>query len=580
MDENGERAQYWIPDYQRGYRWDQQQVTQLLDDIWEFIQSDNGAFYCLQPLVVRKLSDGRYEVVDGQQRLTTIYILLTLELPKKIVELLGKLPFSIDYQTRDSRFLDDIDVNRAAENVDFYHICEAQTAIEEWIKNRSDGNHVLKLLEHLLNEDDTGRNVRFIWYELAASDNPAEVFTRLNVGKIPLTETELVRALFLRQAALDENNNGDRLSLRIAYEWDQIEKRLQDDSFWCFLQNPNIGEFSRIGLIFKLAAMKDGAPLNGEGYEVFLHFARLLKQSSNAECNWREIKKVFMALEEWYEDRSLFHVLGFIFYRDKGNLDSINRLLNKSLILDKPSFSQYLREKIWRMMHGNNLSEVSLKGIEGEISELCLNTKYKDAEMVRSLLLLFNLATLLRDSRSNIRFQFDSFKQLSWDIEHIRPVSDSRPTQPKDQKDWLTQCLKFLQTVDGQESLIDQIKIYLNQDAIQTSFEEIDQNILSIFSSNEDGQFHDDDLANLTLLDSRTNRSYKNAVFAVKRHILLELDRSGVFVPLCTRNVFLKCYSRAVGGAIFWTGNDAEDYFDQICNTLTWFFGGEETEEQ
>ena len=80
-DGQGNPMHFLIPSYQRGYRWTQLQVSQLLDDVWEFIQkSEDGKkeeFYCLQPIVVKACSDGRYEVVDGQQRLTTIYILLT-----------------------------------------------------------------------------------------------------------------------------------------------------------------------------------------------------------------------------------------------------------------------------------------------------------------------------------------------------------------------------------------------------------------------------------------------------------------------------------------------------------------------
>jgi uncharacterized protein with ParB-like and HNH nuclease domain len=77
-DQSGKPANYWIPAYQRGYRWTPLMVTQLLDDLWEFIQTPGaGQFYCLQPIVIKPLKDGRFEVVDGQQRLTTIYILLT-----------------------------------------------------------------------------------------------------------------------------------------------------------------------------------------------------------------------------------------------------------------------------------------------------------------------------------------------------------------------------------------------------------------------------------------------------------------------------------------------------------------------
>ena len=83
---------FFIPSYQRGYRWTEQQVKDLLNDVNEFEpqelpNSNEKTWYCLQPLVVRKMegNDSRlpkndenewYEVIDGQQRLTTILIIL------------------------------------------------------------------------------------------------------------------------------------------------------------------------------------------------------------------------------------------------------------------------------------------------------------------------------------------------------------------------------------------------------------------------------------------------------------------------------------------------------------------------
>ena len=96
--------------------------------------------------------------------------------------------------------------------------------------------HKLKLLQHLLNDDEAGRNVKVIWFQLADRDNPVDAFTRLNVGKIPLTNDELIRALFLRRTK-DDASEVISLQLKIAYEWDQLEKALQSDSFWYFLNN-------------------------------------------------------------------------------------------------------------------------------------------------------------------------------------------------------------------------------------------------------------------------------------------------------------------------------------------------------
>ncbi|MBB3355566.1 hypothetical protein FHT70_005529 [Rhizobium sp. BK049] len=432
--------------------------------------------------------------------------------------------------------------------------------------------HALKLLQHLLNDDEAGRNVKVIWYQLAPRDDPVAAFTRLNVGKIPLTETELVRALFLRRAAQDDLTGN--LSLRIAYEWDQIEKRLQNDAVWYFLQNADVGDANRIGLIFRLVARMAGRAVDGEDFGVFSHFAEALKPEQSAEREWRKVKEIFMALEEWYEDRDLFHVLGFILQQAEGGLATIMELLSESRGSGKQAFFRSLRGRVCRMVLDEDLAVISPTELGEEIANLCRTVGYGTAK-VRSLLLLFNLATLLEDPRSNIRFQFDSFKRESWDIEHIRSVSDERPSRPHSQEEWLHHCFEFLRTAEGEteRALAERIETYLDPNTEREdrdTFEEIDGEILSYFNETADGPDHD--LANLTLLDSRTNRGYRNAVFAVKRDILLKHDRSGIFVPLCTRNVFLKCYSRTVGNVMFWTKDDARDYLDAISGTLTRFF--------
>ena len=63
---------FFVPDYQRGYRWGENEVKQLLEDIYE-----NGLKpYYLQPIVVKTIKNKSYELIDGQQRLTTLYLLL------------------------------------------------------------------------------------------------------------------------------------------------------------------------------------------------------------------------------------------------------------------------------------------------------------------------------------------------------------------------------------------------------------------------------------------------------------------------------------------------------------------------
>jgi uncharacterized protein with ParB-like and HNH nuclease domain len=68
---------FYIPSFQRGYRWESEQATDLLNDIVQFFATpsvdEKGDWYCLQPVIVKE-EDNKHHVIDGQQRLTTIYL--------------------------------------------------------------------------------------------------------------------------------------------------------------------------------------------------------------------------------------------------------------------------------------------------------------------------------------------------------------------------------------------------------------------------------------------------------------------------------------------------------------------------
>lgn len=97
-----------VPKYQRGYRWTKAEVKALLEDIESFrTDPDQGDFYCLQPVVIRRRKDGWCEVVDGQQRLTTLRLIITAMGDK--ARDYGVNPYPLKYETRDvsERFLED-----------------------------------------------------------------------------------------------------------------------------------------------------------------------------------------------------------------------------------------------------------------------------------------------------------------------------------------------------------------------------------------------------------------------------------------------------------------------------------------
>lgn len=577
-DEQGQPTRFWIPAYQRGYRWTPLQVTQLLDDVWEFIQSSEGgrrqAFYCLQPLVIKARSGEDYEVVDGQQRLTTIYILLTFL--KDMVAMLGKARFQISFETRgeaNEPFLQHIDLDRAEENVDFFHICKAYKAIETWFSGR-DKMHQLKLLQHVLNDDEAGRNVKVIWFELAEHDDPVAAFTRLNVGKIPLTNDELIRALFLRRAS-GEGVDASVLRQRIAFEWDQLEKTLQSDAFWYFLSNEQGLRQNRIGFLFDLVARSNGMAedLKHDAYGVFHTFSERLKVV-DAASEWLSVKQTFMSLEEWYEDRILYHIVGFLIQQGV----EISELRKLSGSATKRVFERELRGKVFAHVIGGDHKGLSDDELREKVSDKLESLEYgRDSHKIRSILLLFNLATLLESPRSNLRFQFDSFKNENWDIEHVRSVATRPMERHNERVAWLRHCVGYLLTQETGEALRNVIESFLalsQSEASDSIFDPLYKQVLSFFREAEEEET-DNSISNLTLLDQVTNRSYKNAVFAVKRQRLLSLDQSGIFVPLCTRNVFLKCYSPQVDNVMFWSKEDREAYRRVIIDVLVRFFKGD-----
>ena len=579
---------FYIPAYQRGYRWTKRQVTELLDDIKEFQRNSEASskevFYCLQPIVVKKYKDS-WELVDGQQRLTTIFIILTYL--KGILDLLGKSRYQLSYETRENsaEFLNHIDENQGNQNIDFYHIVQAKKAIDEWFK-KQEGTYQIKFIQTLLNDDDTGKNVKVIWYQIGESENATEVFTRLNMGKIPLVNAELVKALFLKSSNFTKEGKAAKhlQQLNIAQEWDVIEKRLQDDAFWYFISNKTT-ETNRIEFVLSLAARN----LDGEGIidsdklKVFLQFNRLLSEkSADVVQEWLKIKQCYMTLEEWFNDRALFHVIGYLVSQDVA-IDTLFDLSQTSKT--KYTFRQSLINLVLKKSFGyQELNALPENWIDEALSTLTYDSGSK---RLRSILLLFNIASLLSNPATNARFQFDKYKGDRWDIEHIRSVASEMPVQKEKQKAWLDNVISYISEdasfdIEGKKTEDNSKEQAIKKDAItlmdstsfdNDQFEAIYMRVISHYDPRGDEDV-DNSIGNLTLLDSSTNRSYKNAVFPIKRARIITLDKEATFVPLCTKNAFLKYYSKQVDKMLYWEPRDSQDHQRAMSEIILGFFYG------
>src|SRR5690554_2645571 len=220
---------FFVPSYQRGYRWTEQEVIALLEDINEF-STEGGKRYCIQPLIVKGREDGSFEVVDGQQRLTTMYIFMKIA-SQEIRS--ATPPFELEYETRSNsadflKSLSDDGHLDKDKNIDFYHISIAYEKINQWLDRQLDKSVAIQELNTKIR-----KSVFFIWYEIPQHINPIAIFTRVNLGKIPLTNAELIKALLLNK----DNFSGDiyKHQTEISVAWDRIEQGLRDNSFWYFL---------------------------------------------------------------------------------------------------------------------------------------------------------------------------------------------------------------------------------------------------------------------------------------------------------------------------------------------------------
>jgi len=543
---------FFIPSYQRGYRWTQQQVQDLLEDVLEF-KPGKDEWYCLQPLVVKKHDNEIWEVIDGQQRLTTIFLIIHYFNEMWIGKQKIKEP-TISYQTRigSFQFLKDMKVeendtvNINDLNIDYYHISAAYQTIHNWVKEN--GNFDNNDFQSKFKE-----KTKVIWYEADQSQDSVEIFTRINMGKIPLNNAELIKALFLNSSNFKTDNIFDKEKIRlrqleIASEWDSIEYSLHNEEFWWFVNKDENKKETRIEFLFEIIV---GTPQDAS--DEYYTFRKYYKKFGNfseicIEENWKQVKRNFQTLQSWFQNRELYHKIGFLVTIG----EKIKDLIEESYQRNKIDFLAFINKKIQDNFHNIQLD----------------NIEYRN-RMVKPILLLHNIQTMLDNTKENSRFPFDRYKKEKWDIEHIHAIATEMPKTELHQKDWLNQAKEFLDK-EKDKDLLHEIAEYTKE-----TFEQLFNKILNHFSENK---IHEDinDLSNLVLLDAGTNRGYKNAIFPVKRKTIIEKEKSATFVPICTKNVFMKYYSSKIEQMTFWGEMDRNAYIEDIKTVLNNYLSNQE----
>jgi hypothetical protein len=547
---------FFIPDYQRGYKWDVQQVLDLLEDLKEFQQVGNS-FYCLQPLAVTQKTAAKfieevypelnetnkiYEVIDGQQRLTTIHIILQIieqqgiyninyETRKRSAKLLTAIASSDNFGDYSVVFTDKVEdlkkaindewakyikgKNNDFNNIDFYYFFTAYLTIKAWFsfpKNEINKSLFAKKIKE---------QVQFVWYnETHEKDkdgkvNAKKVFRNLNSGKIPLTNAELIKALFINDLKDDNKEIQQLKQTALAREWDLIETTLQDDddAFWYFINNEtNKNRYqTRIDFLFELLT-KERPKNNADKLFTYRQYAH-----DSAKLDWNAVKQLFLTLKEWFENRRWYHLIGFIIDRKISTIREIREEIKKDTI-GKKHFEKHLVDKIKAKFHKQTIQKEDNKETliyEYDLERLEYDNKVHYKYIV-NILLLHNIETYQKD-KSGYRFPFHRFKNTKWSLEHIHAQ---------------------------------------NSGIIETENEETENPMHAI--------------QNLTLLDGKTNSSLKDNSFDKKRELIKGIFEEGErYIPICTKNVFFKYYSSTVDTMDMWTEDDQTDYLKDIRKTLS-----------
>ena len=601
---------FFVDDYQRGYKWLPQQVSELLNDIHEFSLGGED-FYCLQPVVVKHHNPestgerGRWELIDGQQRMTTVYMILSY---------LDNDKYSIDYRTRkgsseflsnhlkhsiDSKDWDDFlekytnrDSHEASlDNVDNYHFYTAYKVIHNWFSNEkrfSSGSAKDRWLDKLLD------HTKVIWYaaregsESLDKQQSIDVFMRINSGKIPLTNAELIKALFLH--AVTDNQPNELALLQqseMSQQWDAIEHGLQDDEFWAFLNTSakSINQSSRIEYLFNILSNKPNSSSKKDvstqdKFYAFNFYNNKLRDSDNLRCAvlelWHVIKQSYYRLLEWYKDDELYHLTGFLITRGVYSIDKLWKLAeNKKKSIFVLDLKEIISKELHKYFKSDDTNKPDKEGNQNKLDFSSFGYETKNRQKIISLLILLNISV---HRNNKTRLSFKTYRELSWDIEHIH-AQRSKPLNDKaEAASWYGDQLSIIRELGIPSEGVTKLKDALNKwNDVRNSDLSLSPDLHKeylVVLADVVGEFKEEDenaLDNLCLLPASVNRGIGNKIFPIKRQEVIKYEKGGAFIPGATKYVFSKYYSESVSQMHKWSSEDRTEYKKALIGCFKYY---------
>lgn len=582
---------FFVPSYQRGYRWTDVQVRELLEDLYDFSDDNRRGeedYYCLQPVIVKSHGE-QWELVDGQQRLTALWLLSALYYCSNREDEINlqHQKYDLKYEEKPvftelfsviSRYVQEDSMpglirHLAAykeKSIDSRNLIASIEYIAQFTrKNKRPKGVLAKIFEAI-------DNIKIIWYVLDEEEDPIQTFTNINANKIELTNAELIKAVLLNSC---ENDN---LMQNMALQWEEMEKGLNEDGFWNFIISKGRNSYStRIDYLFEIWCAKTGHAVEQaaeDKHAIFRVVNGLLegRNATNAAAEvWKEIQTIYDTLLDWYHDYYYYHTIGLLIIlneKDK-DIDMINELYRIYSSTDKKGFKKAICEKIKAFYFGSTkktpFEAFDLDQIQNNLGDITSQDEY-----VRNVLLLYNIAMLVNANNTYERFPFELYKDETWDIEHINPQTPKEASS-EEKRAWLNSYLGILENgvdVSKDPELVKEIKTCLDSHLV--NFENLAKRVQAVLELTDNNS-----IGNLVLLDASTNRGYKNACFAEKRRKIMEVERSKnneeKYIPIGTKWVFLKGFENAKQ-LIIWGAVDMQDYQKDIADSIYKLLGGAE----
>lgn len=573
-----ESVTFIIPYLQRAYKWKEKQAKQMLEDFSEFLKQEK-TYYCMQPLAVVKIGDNKYELLDGQQRLTTLLILwrILFESDEKT-----SYPYKFEYERDSSEsntllnrysFITESDEIKKGEhrNIDKYYMSKVYGAIKQYFDNPFDNPEEKEkkknAFKKLLKGD--GKHILFLWYEVNEEEKHT-TFAHLNSGKIELTCSELIKAILLSDGNKESSDNKGLLDKSlVAAQYAEMEEAFNDDRLWYMLQTDEpLYNGSRMDLLFNMVLN-----INRKAYEADPKAAFYKVYAGRADLSrfWKDCRAYFVRIMDLYKNPYTYHYIGYLTYTEGNNkIDDWVKAYKESGL--KGCIEQ-LKSKV----------RESISGL-GDFEKITYSDTSKAT--LRKIFILHNIQTILihyeaiKKANLGLRFSYERFPfellySQKWDIEHIASLTDNPLTKQKDRKDWIASAKADYPEIFAQRPELNNEIDLFEKDSKTERFTHIYNEIVGSAESNSPQ--NKDGLGNLVLLDRHTNRSYHNSLYKRKRKIILaasNIDNQNkeyqvTYIPRCTLNVFLKTYNTGLDVKLGeWTQDDYDKYLGDLKEKL------------